>query len=93
LAAPLTLPMELVMYIANDCIDAITIEQSFIVFPGYVGHFVRLLKRKHEGLLCGMNGEPEFLLQDIRVWELQQLIEMNSVYTETENVVLLKQAL
>jgi hypothetical protein len=39
-----------------------------------------------------MNGEPEFLLQDIRVWELQQLIEMNSVYTETENVVLLKQA-
>jgi hypothetical protein len=57
--------MKLLMYLENDCIDAVALEPAFIVFPGYVGHFVRTLKRKHEHLLLQFNCEPEFLLHEI----------------------------
>jgi len=59
--------MELVLYIKNDCIDHVPIEKAFISIPGYLGHFVRLLKTKHETLICQTYQEPEFLLRNVSV--------------------------
>ena len=69
--------MELVMYVKNDCIDHMSIQQAFISTPGYRGHFVRLLKTKHEALICQIYHEPAFLLRNVSA----QKCEPAFVYT------------
>ena len=70
--------MELVMYIGNDFIDAIPLEQSFIVFPGYVSYFVKKLRKKHEMLYFESMLEPEFLLDGFEIKKKEHA--MSSVY-------------
>jgi len=53
------------MYLDNDYIDEVTIEQAFIVFPGYLSHFVKKMRMRHELLLVSTPSEPEFLLHEI----------------------------
>ena len=69
--------MKLVMYIGNDFIDAIPLEQSFIVFPGYVSHFVKALIKKHEMLILESVLEPGFLLDGYEVKKQEQAISFN----------------
>jgi hypothetical protein len=54
--------MELRMYVDNDCIDSLPIERCFIILPGYIGHCVKLLRRRHEALIMERNCEPDFCL-------------------------------
>jgi len=52
------------MYLSNDLIDSISIEPKKIIFPGYVGSFIRSLKGRHEQLIRQSLNEPEFLIHD-----------------------------
>lgn len=71
--------MELAMYIGNDFIDAIPLGQSFIVFPGYVGHFVKLLRSKHEALILEYELEPEFLLVNIAIKKQEPVLSCSAL--------------
>lgn len=77
--------MELMMYIGNDCVDFIAIEPDFITFPGYVGHFVKLLRKKHKDLIYQFNTEPEFLLHNISVKQTNPVIAMEFVSHRGKN--------
>ena len=55
--------MKLMMYIGNDLIEAIPLEESRIPKPGYVGQFKRNLKLKHRDLIRQhAKNPPEFLV-------------------------------
>jgi len=75
--------MELVMYIKNDCIDRVSIEQAFVSLPGYLGHFVKLLRRRHEVLIRQTGHEPAFSLQNVSVQEYQPAL----AYTNPEYIM------
>lgn len=59
--------MQLLMYLNNDCIDSVPIDKSCITLPGYMGHFIKMLRQKHERLLLRSGGEPEFLVYSFPV--------------------------
>ena len=69
--------MELTMFIGNDFIDSLSLQQNFITFPGYVGHFVRLLRKRNQSLLLQEHMEPEFLLRGINVPKTSQIIQIS----------------
>ena len=55
--------MKLMMYIGNDLIEAISLEEARIPKPGYVGQFKRNLKIKHRDLIQqNSKNPPEFLV-------------------------------
>ncbi len=54
--------MQLMMYIGNDLIEAIPLEEARIPKPGYVGQFKRNLKIKHRDLIRKCKNPPEFLV-------------------------------
>ena len=55
--------MKLLMYIGNDLIEAIPLEEARIPKPGYVGQFKRNLKIKHRDLIRQhYKTPPEFLV-------------------------------
>lgn len=77
--------MKLLMFMGNECIDSITIEQSFIILPGYTSHFVRLLKQRNERLLSQLKREPEFLFYNYSFDMPAQVFEMVHDYCGIEN--------
>ncbi|HPG12252.1 MAG TPA: hypothetical protein PLU37_12025 [Chitinophagaceae bacterium] len=54
--------MKLMMYIGNDLIEAIQLEDSRIPVPGYVGSIKRCLKQKYKELIREYANPPEFLV-------------------------------
>lgn len=54
--------MQLMMYIGNDLIEAIPLENEKIAKPGYVGQFKRNLKTKYRELIRKYSNPPEFLV-------------------------------
>ena len=54
--------MQLMMYIGNDLIEAVPLNDENIPKPGYVGQFKRILKMKHEELIRQYSNPPEFLV-------------------------------
>jgi hypothetical protein len=52
------------MYIGNDLIEAIKLEDDRIPIPGYVGSFKRCLKSKYKELIKEFNAPPEFLVTE-----------------------------
>lgn len=68
--------MELTMFIGNDFIDSVSIEQNLITFPGYVGHFARLMRKRNQSLLLNEVIEPEFLLQGTTVLKSSQIVQI-----------------
>ncbi len=54
--------MQLMMYIGNDLIEAVTVNKAFISKPGYLGHFKRQLKAKYRQLLLESAEPAEFLV-------------------------------
>jgi hypothetical protein len=56
--------MKLMMYIGNDLIDAIQLNDESIPQPGYVGTFKRNLKIKYQELIRQYPDPPEFLVID-----------------------------
>jgi hypothetical protein len=56
--------MQLMMYIGNDLIEAVPLEDERITKPGYVGSFKRFFKLKYRELIQQFPDPPEFLVID-----------------------------
>ena len=54
--------MQLMMFIGNDLIEAVPLEDEQIPRPGYVGQFKRRLKMKYCDLIRQYSNPPEFLV-------------------------------
>ncbi len=54
--------MQLMMYIGNDLIEAVPINDKDLRVPGYLGKFKRYLKSKYDELLKTSPEPPEFLV-------------------------------
>lgn len=54
--------MTLMMYLGNDFIEAVPLNNWQISEPGYLGGYKRLLKQKHALLLQASPEPPEFLV-------------------------------
>ena len=63
-------PMQLVMYIGNDFIAAVSINRQQISQPGYVSKMKRRLEEEYSDLLCGSTREPEFLIVQLPAVEM-----------------------
>jgi hypothetical protein len=58
-------PMQLMMYIGNDMIEAVPVNEELVSKPGYLGKFKRMLKEKYADLINKSDVRPEFLVTDI----------------------------
>ena len=54
--------MQLMMYIGNDLIEAVTVDRDRIRKPGYLGSFKRYLKVKYSELIRQYSTPPDFLV-------------------------------
>ena len=68
--------MKLMMYIGNDLIEAVPLDDTKIPKPGYLGSFKRNLKLKYRELIEQYPDPPEFLVINPRPATLQN----NSIY-------------
>lgn len=59
---PISNVMQLMMYIGNDLIEAVPVNDKDLRVPGYLGKFKRYLKQKYEDLLKTAAEPPEFLV-------------------------------
>lgn len=57
--------MQLMMYIGNDLIEAVKLNEELVSKPGYLGKFKRMLKEKYAELIRESEVRPEFLVTDI----------------------------
>jgi hypothetical protein len=53
------------MYIGNDLIESVPLEDERIPIPGYVGQFKRRLKIKYQELIRQHSTTPEFLVTNL----------------------------
>ena len=56
--------MQLMMYLGNDLIDSVKLDDERISKPGYLGSFKRFLKQKYRELILENPNHPEFLVID-----------------------------
>lgn len=54
--------MQLMMYIGNDLIESVTVNQESLRQPGYLGSFKRNMKLKYRELILQYPDPPEFLV-------------------------------
>jgi hypothetical protein len=54
--------MQLLMYIGNDLIEAISVIPTQIARPGYLGQYKRELQKKHQSLIQQSADDAEFLI-------------------------------
>ncbi len=52
------------MYLGNDLIEAVPVNDKDLRVPGYLGKFKRYLKQKYETLIRTSAEQPEFLVCD-----------------------------
>lgn len=57
--------MQLMMYIGNDLIESVPLNEERISQPGYLGKFKRMLKDKYADLIRESAIPPDFLVVDI----------------------------
>ncbi len=57
--------MKLMMYIGNDLIESIPLDQANIPKRGYLGSIKRSLKEKYHELIETISDKPEFLVIDL----------------------------
>jgi len=58
--------MELMMYLNNDLIESIVVNDREISIPGYLGRFKRQLKQKYNDLILETGAQPEYLVIPIK---------------------------
>jgi len=56
------MPMQLMMYIGNDLIEAVPLQKEGLRQPGYLGKFKRHLKMKYSELISQSPLPPDFLV-------------------------------
>ena len=54
--------MKLMMFLGNDLIEAVSLNDSQLSEPGYIGSFKRMLKEKYHELIRQETADPEFLV-------------------------------
>lgn len=54
--------MQLLMYIGNDLIEAVSVNPSEIARPGYLGYYKRELQKKYHSLIQQSADKAEFLI-------------------------------
>jgi hypothetical protein len=54
--------MKLMMFLGNDLIEEVPLNDTKISEPGYLGSFKRTLKQKYWELIQQMPQQPEFLV-------------------------------
>lgn len=59
---PISTTMKLMMYLGNDLIESVPINDKDLQVPGYLGKFKRNLKMKYQVLLQQAPEPPEFLV-------------------------------
>ena len=64
------------MYIGNDLIEAVQLDDKKIPKPGYLGSFKRNLKLKYQELIQQFPEPPEFLVINPK----PQIFQNNSIY-------------
>ena len=64
------------MYIGNDLIESVQLDDAKIPKPGYLGSFKRNLKLKYRELIQQFPEPPEFLVIDFQ----PQTTQNNSIY-------------
>ncbi|MEI9945460.1 MAG: hypothetical protein WDN26_14740 [Chitinophagaceae bacterium] len=57
--------MKLMMYLGNDLIESVPVDEKDVRIPGYLGKFKRSLKVKYEELIQQHQVSPEFLVTEI----------------------------
>jgi hypothetical protein len=57
--------MQLMMYLGNDLIESVPVNEEHVSQPGYLGRFKRMLKEKYADLIRESQMHPEFLVTDI----------------------------
>ena len=57
--------MELMMYLGNDLIESVTVNEANLSQPGYLGAFKRQLKQKYWSLIQETGQLPEFLVASL----------------------------
>jgi hypothetical protein len=57
--------MQLMMFIGNDLIESVPVNEEHVSQPGYLGKFKRMLKDKYADLIRESNKPAEFLVTDI----------------------------
>ncbi|HLG40084.1 MAG TPA: hypothetical protein VI461_10460 [Chitinophagaceae bacterium] len=73
-------PMDLMMYIGNDLIESVPLDNGRISKPGYVGSIKRCLKVKHVELIEQSAERPEFLVIDNSPKVMQEKKNLQSSY-------------
>ena len=58
--------MQLMMYIGNDLIEAVSLDKEQVPMPGYLGNIKRHLKEKHQTLIEESAERPEFLVIELQ---------------------------
>ena len=58
--------MQLLMYVGNDLIDTVNLNEQQLSQPGYLGKFKRALKDKHQSLILESAQSPEFLVVQLQ---------------------------
>lgn len=53
------------MYIGNDLIESVPVDEKDVRIPGYLGKFKRNLKIKYQELIQQTATPPEFLVSEI----------------------------
>ncbi|HVG12073.1 MAG TPA: hypothetical protein VM843_03670 [Flavisolibacter sp.] len=54
--------MELMMYLGNDLIESISVNDRDLSVPGYLGRYKRQLKQKYVDLIAQAGQQPEYLV-------------------------------
>lgn len=53
------------MYLGDDLIESISLDQEYIPKPGYLGSFKRALKEKYREMIMQFAEPPEFLVINV----------------------------
>ncbi|HEY0058189.1 MAG TPA: hypothetical protein VGB56_03580 [Flavisolibacter sp.] len=54
--------MQLMMYLGNDLIESVSVNDRDLSIPGYLGRYKRQLKQKHVDLIAQAGQQPEYLV-------------------------------
>ena len=61
--------MQLIMYLGNDMIESLPVNDRELSIPGYLGRFKRQLKQRHFQLIQETGAEPEYLVVPLQTAE------------------------
>ena len=65
------------MYLGNDLIDSVIVNDMDISVPGYLGRFKRQFKQKYSNLIQETGTQPEYLLMPVKASPTEGRVQKN----------------